>query len=68
MAEEILTRDLSTGRIHRRAMLEGVPTPQSFEADNLDQAGPYEVVTAEALVNAEPGELCERCFPPVGDE
>lgn len=63
---EILTRDLSSGRIHRRNLVDGIVTPQSFEADNLDQAGEYEVVTADALEHAEPGELCERCFPDVG--
>ena len=62
---ETLTRDLSSGRIHRRTLVDG--KPMSFEADNLDQAGDFEEVDATALQNAEPGELCERCFPDVGD-
>jgi len=65
-ADVVLTRDLSSGRIHKRAVVgEGLET---FEGDNLDVAGPYEVVTADALANAEPGELCKRCFPDVGVE
>ena len=66
MSEEVLTRDLSSGRIHRR-----YPTPSgdlaTIEADNLDAAGEYEVITSDDLANAEPGELCTRCFPPVPD-
>ncbi len=62
MGEEVLTRDLSSGRIHRRTVVGD--ELQSFEDDNLDAAGEYEVITAEQLADAEPGELCERCFPP----
>ena len=51
------TRDLSSGKIHRRN--EG----QTFEADNLDSAGESEEITAEELEKAEPDDLCERCFP-----
>ena len=62
---EILTRDLSSGKIHRRIVVEG--GYMSLEADNLDDAGEFEIATAGDLERAEPGELCERCFPPVGD-
>ena len=62
--EAILTRDSSSGRIHRRILVEdGRLIPYGGEQDNLDDAGSYEIVTAEALEKAEPGELCERCFP-----
>ncbi len=61
--EVVYTRDTSSGRIHRR-----FTTPDgelaSLEADNLDQAGSFEVVDAAALSEAEPADLCERCFPP----
>lgn len=61
----VLTRDLSSGRIHRR-MLTPAGEVLTFEGDNLDQAGKYEVITAEQLSDAEPGELCERCFGAAG--
>ena len=61
--DDVLTRDLSSGRIHRRIRIgDNLAT---IEADNLDDAGEYEVITADQLSDAEPGELCERCFPPV---
>ncbi len=54
----ILTRDLSSGRIHKRT-----EDGRTHEADNLDDAGEYEVITPEQLAEAEPEQLCERCFP-----
>lgn len=62
MTEPVLTRDLSSGRVHKRYPTEsgGMAT---LEGDNLDQAGEYEVITAEQLADVEPGELCENCFP-----
>jgi hypothetical protein len=64
--EIVLTRDLSSGRIHRRVLM---PSGELLvnEGCNLDDAGAYEVVGAEALENAEPGQLCENDFPPVGE-
>jgi hypothetical protein len=62
---EVLTRDISSGKIHRRVQVPGGYA--SLEADNLDTAGEFEMVTSEQLSNAEPGDLCERCFPPVGE-
>jgi hypothetical protein len=60
--DDVLTRDLSSGRIHRRIRVgDNLAT---IEADNLDDAGEYEIITADQLSDAEPGELCERCFPP----
>lgn len=56
----VLTRDLSSGKIHRRTLVGD--ELQSFEDDNLDVAGKYEVITADDLEKAEPGELCSRCF------
>lgn len=59
--DDVLTRDLSSGRIHRRIRIGD--NLASIEADNLDDAGEYEVITADQLTNAEPDDLCERCFP-----
>ena len=59
---DVLTRDLSSGKVHRRDA-----DGRTFEGDNLDAAGAFEVITAEQLAEVEAGELCERCFPPVGD-
>lgn len=69
--KEVLTRDTSSGRIHRRTLVNG--HLQSFEADNLDAAGEFEVVAgSDVLADAQPGELCRRCFPDIpatpGDE
>lgn len=64
--DDVLTRDVSSGRIHRRIRIgDNLAT---MEGCNLDQAGAYTVVGADALANAEPGELCERCFKPIGAE
>jgi len=61
MAEEVLTRDLSSGKIHRRVKIQGGYA--SLEADNADTAGEFEVITADDLEKAEHGDLCRRCFP-----
>ena len=58
MADQVYTRDLSSGRVHRRVLVEG--KYMSLEADNLDDAGEFEVI--ESIDGAEPGDLCERCF------
>ena len=61
--EIVLTRDRSSGRIHKRVRLgDGLAT---FEADNLelDEAGLYDVLFS--LADADPADLCKRCFPDV---
>lgn len=60
--EVVLTRDMSSGRVHKRYLTE-TGSLASLEADNLDQAGAYEVIAPDALDAAEPGDLCVRCFP-----
>ena len=60
--DDVLTRDISSGRIHRRIRVG--KNLASIEADNLDDAGEYEIVGPEVLETAEPSQLCERCFPP----
>lgn len=63
--EEVLTRDLSTGRLHRRLRAHGKLYTQ--EGCNLDQAGRYAELTQEdaarALETAEAGDLCENDWP-----
>jgi hypothetical protein len=60
--DDVLTRDISSGRIHRRIRVGD--NLASIEADNLDDAGEYEVITYEQFETAEPDQLCFRCFPP----
>lgn len=61
--EQVFTRDRSSGKLHRRYR-----TPDgslaSVEADNLDDAGVYDIVDASVVEAADQGQLCERCFPP----
>ncbi len=61
MTEEVLTRDLSSGRIHRRYLTESGALA-SIEADNLDDAGAYEVIDPKAVEDADPADLCRNCF------
>lgn len=66
-AEVIVTRDRSSGRIHRRVRLPGEIRWRTFEGDNLDAAGDYDVIGAQELVDADPSALCGHCFPPDGN-
>ena len=59
--DDVLTRDISSGRIHRRIRVGDLLA--SIEQDNLDDAGAYEVIDYEQLTTAEPSQLCENCFP-----
>ena len=61
MATEVIVRDVSSGRLHRRTLVNG--QMQSFEADNSDQAGEVVVVSEDVLATADPADLCKRCFP-----
>ena len=58
---EVLTRDISSGRFHKRYREDGGAI-FSLESDNLDDAGDFEEVDESVLADAEPGQLCERCF------
>ena len=61
MNELIYTRDLSSGRIHKRWRMPG-GNIATYEACNLDDAGDYEVLdTLSADSDAEA--FCKRCFP-----
>lgn len=56
MSDIVLTRDRSSGRIHKRVRIgKGLA---SMEGCNLDQAGAYEI-----LFELPPNpKLCKRCF------
>lgn len=58
--EIVFTRDLSSGRVHKRVRL-GAGLA-SLEADNLelDEAGAYEVLPSTEGI--EDDDLCRRCF------
>ena len=60
--EIVYVRDLSSGRIHKRTRIGGSSSLTSYEADNADDAGDYEVLdTLSADSDAEA--FCKRCFP-----
>ncbi len=58
----VLTRDISSGRVHKRIRTAAGLVPYGGEQENLDDAGSYEVVAADALETAEDGDVCRRCF------
>lgn len=66
-AERILTRDVSSGRVHARYRINGALL--SDERDNQDDAGDF--VELADLEGVPPADLCRRCFgdepPPVDD-
>jgi hypothetical protein len=62
LAQVLLTRDLSSGRVHRRY---AVPYQEGLLVDercNLDQAGAYEVIAS--LEGVQEDALCRHCFGP----
>lgn len=59
---EIPVRDRSSGRIHKRFRQEGSVELASYEADNADEAGDFDLID-QATVDAAPSDaLCKRCF------
>lgn len=68
MSTEVLTRDRSTGRLHRQTLRDDGKLA-SFEGCNLDDAGEAEILTeaeaAQALESAEPWQLCRNDFPDI---
>lgn len=58
---EILIRDKSSGRIHRR-FKESNSEIMSFEADNADEAGEFEEVDESELIDVAAEAWCKRCF------
>ena len=66
MSTEVVIRDLSSGKLHRRYLVNG--QYMAYEADNADQAGEFVVVGPDVLEKAEPDDLCKRCFPDHQDQ
>lgn len=65
-ADEVLTRDKSSGRVHRRFQIPGSSALITFEGDNLDAAGDYEII--DNLDGVELEDKCKRCFEGEGRE
>lgn len=59
---EILVRDVSSGRVHKRFRLEGSTELLSYEADNADEAGEAVPISQEDVDAAPAHLLCRRCF------
>lgn len=59
---EIIVRDLSSGRIHKRFRQEGSTALLSYEADNADEAGEAAEISGVELDAAPAHLLCKRCF------
>ena len=57
--EIVYTRDKSSGHVHKRVRMAGGLV--TFEGDNLDEAGAYEIL--DTLAEVDPSDLCQRCFP-----
>lgn len=60
-AEIVITRDRSSGRVHRRYRLAGSAELVAHEGCNLDDAGEFDVL--DSTDGVEPADLCERDFP-----
>ena len=60
---EVIVRDLSSGRFHKRIRVEGQTELASWEGCNADSAGAYQVVDSATWSSSFPGVFCKRCFP-----
>lgn len=59
--EYVITEDVSSGRVHKR-----IPSGRGYmthEADNLDNAGPFRIITEEQFRELPPDKVCKRCWP-----
>lgn len=65
MAEATIVnvRDISSGRIHRRFQIDSSGELASFESDNADEAGEFEIVHFKDLADTPSAAFCKRCFP-----
>lgn len=59
---EVLVRDVTNNRVHRRYRREGERALYSRE-DEHDSSGAYVVLTDAEATEIEVGDLCRRCFP-----
>ncbi len=66
MAEEVVTRDISSGRYHRQTLTES-GSLRSEEMCNLDDAGGAEIVMLAEAEAAEPKDRCGNCFDGGGE-
>ena len=62
----VLVQDRSSGRVHRRGRVEGIPGLMAFEGDNSDEAGAFDIIPDLSRISDE-AMLCTRCFGPVDD-
>ena len=62
--ERIITRDRISGMYHLRLVVNGKTYTQ--EADNLDDAGEYDIVP-QLPEDIESAKWCDRCFPQLHD-
>jgi hypothetical protein len=60
MTDVVFTKDLSSGRVHKRIRLAGRLVPYGGEQDNQDDAGEYIVIPEVDGVPLE--DRCRRCF------
>lgn len=61
MSEFVHTQDISSGRVHKR-----YPTESGYavhEADNLDSAGAYRILTDAEFADLPHDARCKRCYP-----
>jgi hypothetical protein len=61
MSDFVLTQDISSGRVHKRIPSSGGYL--SHEADNLDDAGQFRVLTESEFEDIPADGRCKRCFP-----
>lgn len=61
--DTVVTRDRSSGRYHKRYYDSETGKFASIEGDNLDDAGPADIVLWSEIELAEPEDLCRNCFP-----
>lgn len=60
---DVLVRDTSSGRIHKRVRLDDQPELLSYEGCNADSSGAFEVVEASSIADSDEAMFCRRCFP-----
>lgn len=59
---EVVVRDLSSGRYHKRYRSEGHIELASFEGCNADASGAFEIIEEAELADAPQEAKCKRCF------
>lgn len=62
-ATVVIVRDTSSGRVHKRFLVEGTHQLAAYEGCNADQSGAYSVLTDAEAENVERDAQCRRCYP-----